>query len=351
MPWYKTGKVNVVAGQTSVTGVGTDFAANSLVGDAFIGPDGQWYEVTNVPSATTLSISPAYRSATASNVNYALMPVQGYQRDLAIAAGGIIQQWGSTLAGLGAVSTENIVPVAKGGTGGTTQGEARTGLGLGTSAVATIVTGLTDVTAGRLPVVGWMGIGSAGGQPTLDTFLAHVPTGSYRAVGNVTTGSPITTATGAVVFAQRYSATDTVYRAFFPAPRRSFEGYYNGSTLIWTEYATDFNTESGSNANGNYLKMPDGTMIQWGASTGTTSASVASTYGSTAGTIYYVNQTIVFPVAFINSVYHSQAVAADRGIASLAISKTTSQFATQLQHISNSQVIPFTWLAIGRWKA
>lgn len=139
MAWYKTGKVNVVAGQTSVTGVGTDFAANSLVGDAFIGPDGQWYEVTNAPSATTLSISPAYRSATVSNANYALMPVQGYQRDLAIAAANMLQQWGAVLAGLGTVSTENVVPVTKGGTGGTTPAAARSGLQLGSAAIADVV--------------------------------------------------------------------------------------------------------------------------------------------------------------------------------------------------------------------
>ncbi|QJI21395.1 MULTISPECIES: phage tail protein [unclassified Pseudomonas] len=144
MPWYKVGKVNVVSGQSSVMGVGTDFAANSLVGDAFIGPDGQWYEVINVPSPTTLSISPAYRSATVSNANYALMPVQGYQRDLAIVAGGIIQQWGATLAGLGTVSTENIVPVTKGGTGAATSAAARSNLGLGSAAVAPIVGTVTQ---------------------------------------------------------------------------------------------------------------------------------------------------------------------------------------------------------------
>ncbi len=131
MGWYKEGKVNVVAGQTNVTGVGTNFAANSLVGDAFIGPDGQWYEVTNVPSATTLSISPAYRSATVSNANYALMPVQGYQRDLAIAAGNMLQQWGSTLAGLGTAATKNVTTTA------------------------------TDTTLDRLLKVGDFGLGSA----------------------------------------------------------------------------------------------------------------------------------------------------------------------------------------------
>lgn len=147
MGWYKEGKVNVVAGQTNVTGVGTNFAANTLTGDAFIGPDGQWYEVINAPSPTTLSISPAYRSATVSNANYAVMPVQGYQRDLAIVAGDIIRQWGATLAGLGTVSTENVVPVAKGGTGGTTAALARAGLELKSASIADLV-GIITLAAG-----------------------------------------------------------------------------------------------------------------------------------------------------------------------------------------------------------
>ncbi|USW94145.1 hypothetical protein NHF39_22840 [Pseudomonas proteolytica] len=155
MGWYKEGKVNVVAGQTSVTGVGTNFAANSLVGDAFIGPDGQWYEVINAPSPTTLSISPAYRSATVSNANYALMPVQGYQRDLAIAAGAIIQQWGSTLAGLGPLASAEVAPITNGGTGSSTASAARTNLGLGSAATAN-----TGTSTGNVMLVGaggWLG--------------------------------------------------------------------------------------------------------------------------------------------------------------------------------------------------
>jgi hypothetical protein len=110
------------------------------VGDAFIGPDGGQYEVTNIASDTAMSISPNYRSATVGVGAYALMPVQGYTKDLADQARAMIQQWGGTLAGLGSVSTENIVPVAKGGTGGTTQATARSGLGLGSSATANIGT-------------------------------------------------------------------------------------------------------------------------------------------------------------------------------------------------------------------
>lgn len=155
MPWYRTGTVSVTLNSNAVIGNGTAFLANSRVGDAFLGPDGGWYEITNVASNTALSIAPNYRGATNAAGAYALTPVQGYTKDLADQARAMIQQWGSTLAGLGSVSTENIVPVAKGGTGGSTQAAARTGLGLGNAAtrtVGTAATNLMEVGAG-----GWLG--------------------------------------------------------------------------------------------------------------------------------------------------------------------------------------------------
>lgn len=139
MPWYRTGTVAIAAGQTTVTGTGTNFSANARVGDALLGPDGNWYEVTNIASATVLSILPAYKGATVVGGTYAIAPVQGYTKTLADKFNDIANTWGSTLAGLGAVSTENVVPVNKGGTGGTNQAEARTGLGLKKAAVADIV--------------------------------------------------------------------------------------------------------------------------------------------------------------------------------------------------------------------
>lgn len=139
MPWYRTGTVSVTLDSNAVIGTGTAFVANSRVGDAFLGPDGGWYEVTNIASDTAMSIAPPYRGATNGAGAYSLTPVQGYTKDLADQARAMIQQWGSTLAGLGSVSTENIVPVAKGGTGGTTQAAARTNLGLGSAAVAALV--------------------------------------------------------------------------------------------------------------------------------------------------------------------------------------------------------------------
>lgn len=139
MPWYRAGTVSVTLNSNAVIGTGTAFVANSRVGDAFLGPDGGWYEITNIASNTALSITPNYRSATNAVGVYALTPVQGYTKDLADQARAMIQQWGATLAGLGSVSTENIVPVVKGGSGANTAAGARTNLGLGSAAVAPIV--------------------------------------------------------------------------------------------------------------------------------------------------------------------------------------------------------------------
>lgn len=139
MPWYRVGTVAITAGQTTVTGTGTNFPANSRVGDAFQGPDGRWYEVTNIASATVISILPAYLGATVAAGTYGLAPMQGYVKESADRLRQLVDQFGATLAGLGSVSTENVVPVAKGGTGGTTPALARAGLQLGSAAVAAIV--------------------------------------------------------------------------------------------------------------------------------------------------------------------------------------------------------------------
>lgn len=139
MPWYRTGTVAITAGQNTVTGTGTNFSANGRIGDAFLGPDGRWYEVTNIASGTVLSILPAYQGATVSGGTYAITPVQGYTKTLADKFNDIANTWGSTLAGLGSVSTENVVPVNKGGTGGNTAALGRSGLGLKSAAVADIV--------------------------------------------------------------------------------------------------------------------------------------------------------------------------------------------------------------------
>lgn len=84
MAWYKTGTVSIVNGATSVSGTGTRFAANARVGDGFRGPDGEWYEILNIASETTLGIFPAYSGATVSlSSEYMIAPLQGYNKETA----------------------------------------------------------------------------------------------------------------------------------------------------------------------------------------------------------------------------------------------------------------------------
>jgi hypothetical protein len=117
--WFTEGNVAVVNGSTVVTGTNTKFS-NCRAGDMFVGPDSAIYQVTNPSSDTAVSISPAYRGASAAGAGYGIVPVNGYPKALADAVNQMVQQWGATLAGLGSVASENIVPTAKGGTGNAT---------------------------------------------------------------------------------------------------------------------------------------------------------------------------------------------------------------------------------------
>jgi hypothetical protein len=120
MPWYKTGTVSVTQNSNAVIGTNTAFIANSRVGDGFRGPDGRWYEVTNIASNTALSISPNYEGPTATGGFYSIMPVQGYQKDLGDQVKAILNDYGEKLAALGTTGNYDILPVLKGGTGSTT---------------------------------------------------------------------------------------------------------------------------------------------------------------------------------------------------------------------------------------
>ncbi|WP_236713255.1 hypothetical protein [Pseudomonas sp. Root329] len=101
MPWYKSGTVSVALNSNAVIGTGTAFIANSRVGDAFRGPDGGWYEVTNIASDSALSVSPNYQGATNATGTYALAPMQGYVKDSADALRALVNQFGGVLAVLG----------------------------------------------------------------------------------------------------------------------------------------------------------------------------------------------------------------------------------------------------------
>lgn len=247
MPWYKTGTVSVTQNSNAVIGAGTAFIANSRVGDAFRGPDGGWYEVTNIASDTAMSISPNYQGVNNTAGTYALAPMQGYVKDSADALRALVNQWGSTLAalgttgnydilpvskggtggtdpaaarsslGLGSVATENVVPVAKGGTGGTDQAGARAGLGLGSVATESTVpiskggTGATTVSAARTA----LGLGSAAVAAIVGTVSQSggLPTGALMEYGTNSGGEFWKFASGLMICTKKVALGPTSFAA------------------------------------------------------------------------------------------------------------------------------------------
>lgn len=72
------------------------------------------------------------------------------------------------------------LPVSLGGTGGTTQAAARTGLGLGTASTADIQTSGNDTSAGRAMRVGAFGLGASLSTGALDySGVVNIPPGLY----------------------------------------------------------------------------------------------------------------------------------------------------------------------------
>lgn len=104
--------------------------------------------------------------------------------------------------------------------------------------------------------------------------------------------------------------------------------------------------EAGSNANGDYVKFADGTMIAWGrvVSSGAVDTAVGSIFGS-------ANLTWTFPVAFVGSapvVSHTRCSSAARW--GTAISNTTTSATLRVfSAVSNTGNVVSDTMAVGRW--
>jgi hypothetical protein len=264
MPWYKSGTVSVVLNSNAVIGAGTAFIANSRVGDAFRGPDGGWYEVTNIASDTALSISPNYQGATNAAGVYALAPMQGYVKDSADALRALVNTYGAKLAALGTTGNYDVVPVSKGGTGISDL-----------SAFIQTLLNDQDAAAGRLT----LGAARSGSNSDI-TSLAGLTTALSVTQGGtgVATIAALLTVLQAAGAYGKSNAVGTV----------SLSGGVPSGAII----------EQGSNANGSFTKFADGTMICRGISP---TALLVNTAG---GNVFHsgANFTFTFPVTFVGGV-------------------------------------------------
>ncbi|MGY2314067.1 pyocin knob domain-containing protein [Pseudomonas sp. SDO5522_S412] len=133
----------------------------------------------------------------------------------------------------------SALPVNRGGTGGTTQAEAQSALGLGSAATRNVGTGPGNV-------LGYGSFGLGGRAPDIpgNSFNAIGDTGIYRSTGG-TTNSPTNYGYG-TLFVENYDAGFTAQHATSFSGRLFFRINNNFSWGSWGEIYTTMNTTRGS---------------------------------------------------------------------------------------------------------
>jgi len=328
MPWYKSGTVSVTLNSNAVIGTGTAFIANSRVGDGFRGPDGGWYEVTNIASDTAMSISPNYQGATNGAGGYALAPLQGYVKDSADALRALVNQYGAKLAALGTTGNYDVLPVTKGGTGGATLVEAKSNLGiLDVQTLARGGTGATDAPAARAA------LGAAKSGVNADITELNALTKALTVAQGGTGGStPSTARSGLGLGAAAIAAIlGTVSMA---------GGLPTGDIF-----------QSGSTANGKYIKYASGEMICYGV-TGSVTANITTASGS----MFFTSLSGAFPVSFLagtTPVVFAQFTSAGRLMwSNLNNDPPANSYSIYVMATSSfSATGTLEYFAIGRWAA
>jgi hypothetical protein len=300
MPWYKSGTVSVTQNSNAVIGTSTAFLSNGRVGDAFRGPDGGWYEVTNIASDTAMTIAPVYQGVTAAGGLYALAPMQGYVKESADALRALVNQFGGVLAVLGNTPTTDGVRAALNLTNADGLPEGATNKYMTALGVrSTVLTGLviTDAT----PVVGTDAILAAFGKLQAQATAKA----AKGANSDITSLSGLTTA-----LSLGQGGTGVTSMPLLIAALQAAGAYGKTNVLGTVSQASGVPTgaviERGSNSNGEYVKFADGTMICTFRADGAPQAVISST-----GSMFQAGSEITwnFPSTFIAVPMISSAVA------------------------------------------
>jgi hypothetical protein len=191
---------------------------------------------------------------------------------------------------------------------------ARTNLGLSTGATSTVTTSSTDTTAGRLLKVGDFGTLQktiiSNLAPFGTDFNSYTQPGFYFANGSVWLNPPPGTTAGiltvkmydARVMQEFFTLSGNKYIRTFLTSWTSWQELYHTGNILGTVSATGTFPnlvptgaimESGSNANGEYVKFANGTMICTRATTFDFSIASRKDY-------YFPANFITQPYAFVS---------------------------------------------------
>jgi len=343
MAWYKTGTVSVTNGETSITGTGTNFATNARVGDGFRGPDGEWYEVTNIASETTLGIYPAFQGVTVSNSpNYMIAPLQGYNKESADRLRAITDSFTvvTSVAGrtgdvvldkydVGLDLVDNTADSTK-----PVSAPQQTALNLKIDKTS-IVDDLTSTDATKVL--------SANQGKVLNDIKVNV-SDIVDSLVSTDTAKPLSANQGKVLrdstYTKQESDTTITNLALKSASKADILGVVSQSGGV----PTGAIIERGSNANGNYTKYADGTMMCWGNTPGLDQTTTSQAY----------SVGVTLPSTFIDTNFKVMVNLNSVNVTNVfegygrAGSGTTSTFAL-IQYWNYVQTYTYTYIAIGRW--
>lgn len=349
MAWYKTGTVSVTAESNAVIGAGTSFIANSRVGDAFRGPDGEWYEVTNIASDTALSIAPTYQGPTLSGGIYSVAPMQGYVKASADALRAAVNQYGEKLALLGTTGNYDILPKEKGGTGSATPdsdfiAEGATNKFFTAARVLdTVLSGLSTASAVAVSATDKMLV-------AIGKLQAQVTARAMKGANNdITSLAGLTTSLSVSQGGTGRASISTFLSDLLGA------GAYAKSNILGavsqtSGIPTGAVIERGTNASGEYIKFADGTMICTGVGVlQTTSAAI----GSSGMFFSPANPYATFPISFVGALPRVTYSAIEQTAAFSWVANdagaSLSSGTSRLISTAATATAKVTYIAIGRW--
>lgn len=374
MAWYSAGTVSVTNGSATVTGSGTAWVANAQASEGIWLPDGRLYEIVSINSDTSLTISPNYLGTTQSGQDYRIIPVKGYPLVAAQQMASLIStvqgyvdgalsgRFGDGTVGAPGVSFASntamgIYRVAANQLGFVTNGVRRMLLTNTAMEINVPVTGdavqsdADDATAGKLLPVGAFGLGGHAadrGLPPGDDLDNATLTGWYD-VQLSTLNSPLGGQAGVAYVAARTAQRriQTVYRIAGGSQVECYSRVSYGDGTVFGDWTPDSPPERGSNANGDYVKFADGTMICWHR----LSATVDITVGYFGG-YRSSGQVWNFPSAFVSSPQISFTGTGGSAFGGTATSDATATGAAVAWTAISSQssaARKMEVMAIGRW--
>ncbi len=294
MPYfYGTGTIALTNGSATVTGTGTAFVANVRAGWALqllsAGGDLTDYEIASVNSDTSLTLARAYQGTTGAGRAYQAKPTRGTELALTAALQTLITDYQAVRdnAGQGAFAAgslatpgvraatdtdsglawlaANVLALITGGVERlrvNSAGAQITGLLSGTA----VVQSNADATAGRLLTTGYMGLG--GVAPLVGnigvTDGSIVPGIYAYATPNGSSGAPADVSRAALIHTKRTGTASETQTLIVEASSVHPPGTMmsrSRTSGAWSAWIFAGIAESGSNANGWYLRLPDGTQL------------------------------------------------------------------------------------------